>query len=151
MSKFIATLAMATMIATPAFANGRDAALASSSDRPAAHSAVFAGATYRISLDRRFDQRRGRASLKLAGVSYLPGSSEIRFSDGLELTGGKTGKPAFHLAGQDIGQLNKTTELSGTGTALIVGGVIVLGVIVALVAADLHHDNKCSDGPDECG
>ena len=145
MNKLITLSAMTSLLASPAWGSVREAAFASSADRHVAQTSMFAGATYRVALDLRTSEPRDRASLKLAGMSQVPGSSEIRFGQGLELTGGQTGKPALHLAGQDIGQLNTKAQLSGTGTALIIGGVIVLGVVVALVAADIHHDNKCSE------
>ena len=148
MNKLLTLLTMTSLLASPAVGSVKDAAFASSSDRHGAQTSMFAGATYSVALDRRTHEKRERASLKFAGMSHVPGSSEIRFGDGLELTSGRTGRPALHIAGQDVGQLNAKAQLSGTGTALIIGGVIVVGVVVALVASDLHHDNKCSEEED---
>lgn len=150
MKKLITLLAMTSLSASPAWGSVREAAFASSTDRPATQTSIFAGATYRVGLDRRTSQQRGRASLKLAGTNHVPGSSEIRFGDGLELTGGQTGKPALHLAGQDIGQLNRKANLSGTGTALIIGGVIVLGVVAALVISDYERSQRCIGEEGDC-
>ena len=148
MKPFLAGLTMASLIISPAAASVRDAAFSTSSDRPAAQTSMFAGATYRIDFDRRKNEPRGRASLKLSGMATSPGSSAIRFSDGLEISGGQSGKPAVYLAGRDLGQLKRKAELSGSGTALIIGGIVVLAVVVVLVASDVHHDNKCSEEED---
>jgi hypothetical protein len=59
-------------------------------------------------------------------MSMVPGSAEIRFGDGLELTGGKSGKPTLHIAGQDVGELKKQTNLSTGGKIAIGVGVVVL-------------------------
>ena len=90
---------------------------------------MFAGATWRVGLDRRTGDSRGRASLKLSGMTYAPASSEVRFGQGLEIAAGRTGKPALHTAGQDIGQLKTKAQLSGTTTAVVVGGILVLGLV----------------------
>lgn len=140
--------AATSLLASPVLGSVRDAASASSGNHRIAQTSIFAGATYRVSLDQSSSKPRGRASLKLAGMSHVPGSAQINLGDGLELTGGKRGRPALHLAGRDIGQLNRKAELDGTGTALIIGGVVLLAVVVALVASDLHHKNKCSEEED---
>lgn len=151
MKRFIAVLAMSSLAATPALGSVRDAAFSSSADRPAAQTSVFAGATYRVGLDRRAAEARGRASLKVAGMSNAPGSPDFRFGNGLEITAGRTGKPAVHLAGQDIGQLNRKAQLSGTTTALIVGGVLIAAAVTALVLVDYTRDRRrCEDDSEQC-
>lgn len=60
-------------LSQPASAGVREAAFGTSSDRLESRHGMFAGATYRLSLDGRSDQRRGQASLNVAGVSQSPG------------------------------------------------------------------------------
>ena len=131
MNKLITLLAMTSLLASPAWGSVREAAFASSGDQQSAQTSLFGGATYRVSLDRRTSEPRERASLKIAGMSHVPGSLNIRFGDGLELTGGKTGRPALHMAGQDIGQLDRKANLStGAAIAIGVGVVLLVGVVV---------------------
>lgn len=150
MKGFVAVLAMSSLVATPALGSVREAAFASSSDRRLAQSSMFAGAHYRVGLDRRSSNASGRASLKLSGMSYTPGSSEVRFGSGLELTAGKTGRPALHLAGQDLGQLRTKAQLSGTATAVIVGGVILLGVVAAVAVSEYERSQRCIGEEGDC-
>lgn len=150
MNKLLSLVAMTNLLVSPGWGSVREAALSSSADRHPAQTSVYAGATYRIPLDRHTKEQRGRASLKLAGMSRVPGSSDIRFSQGLELAGGQTGKLALHLAGQDIGQLDKKAQLSGTGTALIIGGVVVLAVVAALVVSDYERSQRCIGEEGDC-
>jgi hypothetical protein len=150
MNKLLTVLVLTSLLTSPAWGGVREAAFASSADRHAAQTSMYAGATYRVSLDRRTSEQRGRASLKLAGMSHVPGSSDMRFGQGLELTGGQTGKPALHLAGQDIGQLKRKANLSGTGTALIIGGVILLGVVAAVVISDYERSQRCIGEEGDC-
>ena len=127
----IACLASASV---PAFANPRTAAFAHSGDIHSARSSMFAGATYRVGFHRRSGKAKGMASFKLAGMATAPGSAEVRFGHGLELTGSGTGKPAFHIAGQEIAQIKRRASLS-TGGAIAIGvGVVVLVGAAILVS-----------------
>lgn len=148
MNNFVSMLAIAGLIASPASASVRDAAFADSGDRSVARTSTFAGVSYRVGLETTTGKPTGVASLQLAAMTHASGSAQMRFSDGLQLRAGKSGKPALHLAGQDIGELNRKAELDGTGTALVIGGVVLLAVIVAVVASDIHHKNKCSEEED---
>ena len=148
MNKLFACVAVGGLVSAPSMASVRTAAYSQSSDIQVAQASMFAGLTYRIGVDRKTGTAKGRASLKIAGMTATPATGALKFSEGIAFTGGKTGKPALHLAGQDLGQLNTKAQLNGTNTALVVGGVILLAVAVALVASDIHHDNKCSEEED---
>jgi hypothetical protein len=148
MKKALAWLATVSLVISPATAGLSEAAFSSSAERASMQTSMFAGATYRIGFDRHRNVPRGRASLRLGGMAKSPTTSQFQFNDGLEIRGGETGKPALYLAGRDIGRLQRKSELSGSGTALVIGGIVVLAVVVALVAADAHHDNKCSEEED---
>jgi len=147
--KLVYLLAVTGLAATPVSASVRDAAFASSADWPAVGTSMFAGATYRVSLDRRTTDARGRASLKLAGMTKAAGSAEIRFGQGLELTGGKTGRPALFLAGQDVGQFKSKAQMSGTTAVVMVGGLILLGV-GAVVAINEYKASHCIGERGDC-
>lgn len=148
MRVLIMTLAMIGLATAPATASVRDAAFSSSSDRLNVQASVFAGASYRVGLDRRTGGPRGQASLKLSGMTKASDTSVVRFGQGLEIIRGEAGAPGLYLAGQDVGELKSKAQLKGTGTALIIGGVVLLAVAVALVASDIHHKNKCSEEED---
>lgn len=150
MKKLVSLLALTSIAAAPVSASVRDAAFAASTDRAAVRSSLFVGATYRVGLDRRTSEPKGRASLKIAGMSKAPEASELKFSQGLELTGGKTGKPTVYVAGRDLGQLKTRAGLNGTTTAIIVGGVLVLGIVAALVISDYQRDQRCIGEDGDC-
>jgi hypothetical protein len=132
--KLVSLLALTSLAATPVSASVRDAAFASTADRSAATTSLFVGATYRVGLHPRDEARKGRASLMVAGMKMTPASAGIRFGKGLELTSGKTGKPALHIAGQDISQFERKANL-GTGGAIAIGLGVALLVGVAVVAS----------------
>jgi hypothetical protein len=150
MRNLLALCAMASLVAAPASASVREAAFALSTDRPVAQTSMFVGATYRIGLDRRTDDQPSRAALRLSGMSHAPGSSELRLGKGLELSAGKTGKPAWYLAGQDVGEFKSKAQMNGTTTAVIVGGVILLGVIAAVVISDYQRSQRCIGEEGDC-
>lgn len=150
MRNLVTFCAVASLVAMPANADVREAAYASSSDRTVAQTSMFVGATYRIGLGRGTDDRRGRASLRLAGMSYAPASSELRLGEGLELSAGKTGKPALYLAGQDVGEFKSKAQMKGATTAIIVGGVILLGVVAAVALSDYQRSLKCIGEEGDC-
>ena len=135
--KQLATLLAMLSMATPASASIREAAFASSVDRPQAQTSMFAGATLRVGLDGRAADKNPRAALKLSGMTHTPGRSDLRLAEGLEISGGRTGKPALYFAGQDAGELQQRAKLSsGAKTALIIGGIVVVGVVVAFATMD---------------
>lgn len=149
MKTFTSLLAVISLIGAPATAGVREAALTTSSDRQITRTSLFVGATYRVGLDRRTGGQGGRASLRFAGMSRSSGS-EIRFSQGLELKAGASSRPAVYLAGHDIGQLRTKSHLNGTTTAVIVGGVLLLGVIAAVAVSDYERDQRCIGEEGDC-
>jgi hypothetical protein len=126
MQKIVCALTVASLTAAPVSASVRDAAFASSADNHASRTAMFIGASYRVGLHPKDKARNGRVSLKLSGMTMTPGSAEIRFGQGLELTGGQSGKPALFVAGQDVRELQKQTQLSSGGKIAVAAGVVVL-------------------------
>lgn len=125
-------------LSQPASAGVREAAFGTSSDRLESRHGMFAGATYRLSLDGRSDQRRGQASLNVAGVSQSPGRA-FDLRPGLELAGGSSGAARLSIGGVPAEQLQNRLNMSGGAkTALIVGGVVLL-VGGAVVVAGMHE------------
>jgi hypothetical protein len=135
MKQLVAALALAGLTASPAAASVRDAAFAASSDHQQAQTSLFAGATYRINFDRRSGKPMARASLGIGGMMHSPGSSEMRIGQGLEIAGGKTGRPALFIAGREAGEIERRAGLStGATIALaVVGVVVVAGAVTALL------------------
>ena len=134
MNKLPTLFVMISLSASPAWGSVREAAFASSADRPAAQTSMFAGATYRVGLDRRTSEARGRASLAFIGMTRTP-TNDIKFRHGIELSQGQTGKPALYLAGQDLGQVKAKANLSSTATiGLVVVGVLAIGAVAAYYA-----------------
>ena len=126
MRKFISALTVASLTAAPVSASVREAAFASSADSYTSTTSLFVGANYRVGLHPKERPRNGRASLKIAGVTMTPASAEVRFGQGLELTGGTSGRPALLVAGQDVRELKKRAQLSSGGKIAIAAGVVVL-------------------------
>ena len=143
MRRLIAVLAVASVTVSPATASVRDAAFASSSDRILAQTSMFAGATYRVGFDGRSGKPRGHAAVQLSGMVMSANSTEIRFGQGLQITGGKTGKPALFLSGRDVGQLGDQARLSkGATVGLVVLGVVVVAGAVVALAIDARLDRQ---------
>lgn len=142
MKRLMSALAVASLLASPVSASVREAAFASSSDRPTVHTSMFVGATFRVGLDGRTSEAKGRASLKISPMTWDPRSSQLRFSEGLAISGGRTGRPALFLAGQDVGQFERRNNLS-TGAAIAIGVGVVLLAGVAVFA--LSHPFECYD------
>lgn len=133
-------------MSSAAFADVRTAAFTSASDRPATQTSMFVGTTVSFSLTGKSSRPRYRAALGIGGMARNTGTSELKVGQGLELalTGKK--RPALHMAGSDVGQMWRTTKLSGGGkTALIIGGVAVALGVAALVVADKVEDERDSD------
>jgi len=142
MIKWISLLAMTSLAASPAIASVREAAFATSAEQQRAQTSVFVGATWRIGLDRRAGEPRGRALLALTGMTRTP-SAEVRFGRGLEISGGQGGTPLVSMGGQDLGQVKAKAKLSGGTTAAIVIGVLVVAAVVAAVA--ISEATKCEE------
>ena len=146
MRKTIALLAMVSLAASPAAAGTPDAAFASTFDQRETRASMFAGATLRIGLRGGTAERTTKASLQLSGMTTQAGAP-ARFSQGLELTHGRRGKPALHIAGQDIGRIQHRNNLS-TGTAVAMGvGVALLAIVAVGVSSDWF---KCKDEGNTC-
>jgi hypothetical protein len=133
MNRLIGLTVVACLAGTSvsAFANPYVAAYSQSGDVHSARSSMFAGATYRVGLDRRSGRAEGRASLKLAGMSMAQGSAQVRFGQGLELTGSGTGRPVLLLNGSKVGHLSKRANMSSGGKAAVIAGVVLLAGTVA--------------------
>lgn len=135
-------------LATPAFADVRTAAYASASDRAQPQTSMFAGATFRIGLDRKAGEPRHRASLAVSGMARGTATSAYQLGQGLELSLAGKGKPGLFIGGSDAGELWRAAQMSGGGkTALIVGGAVAVLGIAALVA---YESLPCQDGDDPC-
>ncbi|MEP7315894.1 MAG: hypothetical protein ABI667_04280 [Sphingomicrobium sp.] len=147
MKSFAALIAFSVLSTSPALASAQDAEFASSGDIPSTQMSMFVGASYRVGLDRRTTNARGRASLKVAGMSYVPGRSGINIGSGLELASGKSGKPTFYMAGQDLGQFKNKAGLNGSTTVVvaIVGVALVAGAVILAT----HCDNDCDNAKNE--
>ena len=88
---------------------------------------------------------RGRASFLVGGMSSTPDASTFRIGQGLELAGGKSGKPALFIAGRDVGELGDRNNLStGATIALVVVGVVVVagGIAALLIDERLDRQNQ---------
>ena len=135
MNRYVALMALAGLVSAPVHASVREAAMATSADSQPVQSGMFAGATFRVGFDRSAGKARGRAALAISGMTKDPGSAGVRLGDGLELASGKTGKPALHLAGQDVGELGRQNNLStGAAIAIGVGLVVIVGAAVLLAS-----------------
>lgn len=133
LTAFVAIIAMAQASAPASANNLRDAAYMSGADRVEAKPFLFAGPTLRLSLDKR--NAKPVAGLRFAGATAAPGLAPT-ISDGLMLTKGSRGKPALSIAGQDPKILGDRLGMSkGTQTALIVGGVALIGAVVLVASA----------------
>jgi hypothetical protein len=142
MKTSVSVLAVASLIAAPADASVRDAAFASSADRARAESSIFIGANYGVSLGRKTNAGKARASFKIAGM-VKDGNAQFRLGEGLALTAGTQGKPAFLIGGQDIGAMKGKANLGTGGTvALVVVGLAVIGGAVAALAIYERHENE---------
>ncbi len=145
MKEFVSLLVLTSLGASPGMASVRDAAFASSADQPAVQTSMFVGATY-VDLNRRSTERNGRAALKFSGMARTAGSATVKFGQGFEIAGGKTGKPALYLAGREMGRFDRQSNLSG-------GAAIGIGVGVVLIAGAIflatHCDNDCDNARSE--
>ena len=141
MTKLIAMLA-AGLATAPAQAGLRDAVFASSADRTELRSGMFVGASYSVGFNRAVQAPQGKASLKMSGMVVAPGTSQIRFGDGIELALRGNAKPALLVGGSDVGQIRKSAKLSGTTTVMIVVGVAALAAGIYVAALHIEDDRK---------
>lgn len=141
MQRWIAAVAATSLLAAPASAGVRETAFSSSSDRPVAQTAMFAGASYRLSLDGRSAARHGEVSLRFAGMTSSPERAP-RFGEGLAFSSAG-GTPRLTIARQDARAIGRKAQLGKGGTValVVIGVVVVAGAIVALSVAD-DRDNS---------
>ena len=146
MKKLSGFLAIAFLAASPAATSVREVAFASTADRAQPRTSMFVGATYRLDLDGKAGKPRSRASLQLSGMMSAPDASNLRIDQGLEIAGGKAGKPALLIAGRDAGELGDRAHL-GTGAtiAVVVVGVVVVAGVVAALLIDERLDRQNSE------
>jgi hypothetical protein len=146
MNRLVALAALSGVVSAPLSASVREAAFSSSGETRVAQSSMFAGATLGVRPDRSTGQPKARAGLAVAGMTRAPGSDQVRFGDGLELAAGKSGKPSLRLAGQDVGELGKRTNLS-TGAAIAIGVGVVLLVGAAVLVASKPWECRSDGAP----
>ena len=144
--RLVSLLATSGLFASPAVASVREAAFASSADQSSAQTSLFIGATYRVGLQRRTSDPKGRVAVKLSGMALAPRSSWLRIGDGLEVAGGRSGKPSLSLAGRDLGTVRQKSNLSG-GAAIGIGVGVVL--IAGAVFLATYCDNDCDNAKNE--
>ena len=146
MKKLIAMLAVTTLAASPVTATVRDAAFASSGDRAQPQTSMFVGATYHVGLNGSSNRARGRASLHLGAMMKTTDASDLRIGRGLEIAGGRAGKPALLIAGHDARDLGDRSHLStGATVALVVVGVVVIAGVTAALLIDERLDRQNSE------
>lgn len=148
MKTLISAIIVTSLVTTPAMASVRDAAFATSADKQPERTSVFAGATYRVGLDRRTAHHQGRASLQFAGMKRTA-SADLQFGQGIEMTTSH-GKSTLFVGGQDIGDLRSSAKLNGTTTAVIVGGVLLLGVLAAVAVSEYERGMRCIGEEGDC-
>lgn len=147
------TLAAASLIAAQllAAAPARAADLGVTADQAQVRMGAFAGARVRLALGGR-DEGRVRAGLTLAPFSHsqtMDGRTASRYADGLEFGISGSEPASVRLAGYRIGPGPVRGEaggprlgLSTIETALVVGGVIVVGLLgLALIG---RSDGCCA-------
>lgn len=144
--KLISLFTVTSLITAPAVASVRDAAFASGSDRAEARTSMFVGATYRVGFNNRSGKPVGRASVKLTGMAFTPGSAQVRLGQGLEVTASNGLKPRLRIAGQNITQLEHRANL-GTGGAIAIGVGVLL--VAGVVFAATYCDNDCENSKGE--
>ena len=146
--KNVLAAAAALSLSANATAGVPHAAAAASFDTDFARPGMFAGATYRLTLDRGTQRPSGRASLTVAGMLRSPQSHQLRFGQGIELVAGKTGKPTLHIGGTELRELEDKMALSGGAkTALIVaGGLVLLVGALFVIGGNEAVDDINDDG-----
>ena len=130
--RFASAVALASL-AVPVAAQPRSAAFETSADPSSSRPFMFTGATFRLSLDGR-GQRRPEFAMRVAGGvqgrDFLP-----RIGEGIAFSAVPGVKPQMKLAGQDAKVLTRRLNMSdGATAALVVGGIVVVGLAVALAA-----------------
>ena len=146
MKKLASLLALSILLASPAEAGVREAALASSADQSSAQTSLFVGVTYRAGLQRRTSDPKGRLAIRLSGMALAPRSSRLAIGDGFEIARGKAGRPSLFLAGRNVDEIRPKSNLS-SGAAIGIGlGVVLIAGAVFLAT---YCDNDCDNAKNE--
>jgi hypothetical protein len=99
----------------------------------------FAGLSLRVPLDGA-RSRRPTARLQVTGIRQMrdaSGATRTTWAEGVQLGAGRGGRPTLTIAGQDPFRTRDRLGVHGsTGTALLIGGGIVLIVFVLASVAD---------------
>ena len=134
MKQAVLILAAASLIATPVSASVRDAAFASSADPSRAQTGMFVGFKYGVSVDRRTNAPKGRASFNVARMVKAP-DAQLRIDEGVGLALGAKGKPALLVGGQEFDLKDRKANLStGATVAIVVVGLLAIGAVAAYYA-----------------
>jgi hypothetical protein len=131
--KIASALALVSL-GTPVAAHQRQDAFASSAGpQDAARPLMFGGATFRLSLDGR-GGGKPELALRFTGGTQSRGAGP-RLGEGFALTSAPDGKARLRIAGEDSAVIGKRLNISGTQTALVAGGVLLIGGLVLLAAS----------------
>jgi hypothetical protein len=142
MKAFLSAAAIASLITAPAAASVREAAFSSSAERGHAETSMFIGLNYGVSLDRKTNVHKARASFKVARMVTTP-NAQFRVGEGFGLAARANGKPMFLVGGQELGNKRDKANLSTGGTvAIAVVGVLVIGAVAAYYALRDPCDHK---------
>jgi hypothetical protein len=142
MKAFLSVATVVSLITAPAAASVREAAFSSSTDREHAQTSMFIGMNYGISLDRKTNVRKARASLKVARMVRTP-NAQFRVGEGFGLAAGANGTPVFLVGSQELGSKRDKANLSTGGTvAIAVVGVLVIGAVAAYYVLRDPCDHK---------
>jgi hypothetical protein len=115
----------------------------------AARTGLFAGATLRIGLDRRADRPAARLVAGSYRLTDLAGARLATRPAGLELGLTRASAPLLSFGGQPMADVQRRLGLNGsTGTLLLIGGAVALGVVALVVLSD-DNDDCCLD-PNLC-
>lgn len=96
-------------------------------------SSSFAGLTLRLAPGERRSAPTLSARLRLTALAQ-GGSSALGKPSGVEIGFDRVGKPTYHIAGQNVRELEKRLHMKGSTPWLIVGGVVVVVLVLAAVA-----------------
>ena len=133
--KIASALALVSLGA-PVAAHPHDLAFASGAGpQGAARPLMFGGATFRMALDGR-GGRKPELALRFTGGTQSLGAAP-RLGEGFALTAGHGGKARLSIAGQDSAAIGKRLNMSGGQTALLVGGIVIVGGLVLLATSGM--------------
>ena len=133
--RFTSALALAAL-AVPAASQPRSMGFETSGDISSSRPFMFTGATLRLSLDGR-GERKPEVALRFAGGTQTAGLAP-RIGDGIAFSMVPGAKPRMSIAGQDSVQLTRRLNMSsGAKAGLIIGGIVVVGALVAVAAGGI--------------